>query len=236
MTQAPSIKEAFIQYRRKQIAELRLWQPGDDMSGISVSAEDTKAGSPKAGDMIARNPKNHADQWLVAKAYFADNFEPLATLQPAGEIPAPVYKAVERILDEKSAWVARPSDDVTKSIALQAVVAAHKILEKQYQLSPPDGERREAIARIKSILVENIGAISDDERCHVEIDGIDETVAAILASGLVQDEAGIRADEREKCAKALDDIETDSDGKCHWTDVALATAAIRSARDGGAET
>jgi hypothetical protein len=25
--------------------------------------------------MIARNPKNHADKWLVAAAYFADNFE-----------------------------------------------------------------------------------------------------------------------------------------------------------------
>jgi uncharacterized protein YozE (UPF0346 family) len=26
--------------------------------------------------MIARNPKNHDDQWLVAKQYFEDNFEP----------------------------------------------------------------------------------------------------------------------------------------------------------------
>jgi hypothetical protein len=34
------------------------------------------AGSPKAGDTIARNPKNHADKWLVAAQYFADNFEP----------------------------------------------------------------------------------------------------------------------------------------------------------------
>ncbi len=67
----------FQQYRRKQIAELRPWCPGDDMVAISVSAEDTKAGSPKSGDMIARNPKNHADQWLVAAAYFADNFEPI---------------------------------------------------------------------------------------------------------------------------------------------------------------
>ena len=25
---------------------------------------------------IARNPKNHDDQWLVAAKYFADNFEP----------------------------------------------------------------------------------------------------------------------------------------------------------------
>jgi hypothetical protein len=31
--------------------------------------------SPKAGDMIARNPENHEDQWLVAAQYFADHFE-----------------------------------------------------------------------------------------------------------------------------------------------------------------
>mgnify|MGYP001610612667 CR=1 FL=1 len=65
----------FIQYRRKQIAELMPWTPGFDMSRVSVSAPDKEAGSPKAGDMIARNPKNHDDQWLVAAAYFADNFE-----------------------------------------------------------------------------------------------------------------------------------------------------------------
>jgi hypothetical protein len=68
----------FTQYRRKQIAELRPWQGGDDMSRISVSAPDAEAGSPKPGDMIARNPKNHDDQWLVAAQYFADNFEPAA--------------------------------------------------------------------------------------------------------------------------------------------------------------
>ena len=66
----------FKQYRRKQIAELREWQPGDDMGEVSISAPDKKNGSPKLGDMIARNPKNHADKWLVAAAYFADNFEP----------------------------------------------------------------------------------------------------------------------------------------------------------------
>lgn len=65
----------FIQYRRRQIAELRPWQSGDDMSRVSVSAPDKEAGSPKEGDMIARNPKNHDDQWLVAAQYFADNFE-----------------------------------------------------------------------------------------------------------------------------------------------------------------
>jgi len=68
----------FKQYRRKQIAELRPIVEGDDLSDVSISAEDSKAGSPKLGDMIARNPKNHKDQWLVAAQYFADNFEPIA--------------------------------------------------------------------------------------------------------------------------------------------------------------
>lgn len=68
---------AFKQYRRKQIAELRPYLEGEYMKDISISAEDRKAGSPRIGDMIARNPKNPADQWLVAAAYFADNFEPL---------------------------------------------------------------------------------------------------------------------------------------------------------------
>jgi hypothetical protein len=65
----------FKQYRRKQIAELRPYVPGEVVC-ISISKVDSEAGSPKAGDMIARNPKNHRDQWLVAAQYFADNFEP----------------------------------------------------------------------------------------------------------------------------------------------------------------
>lgn len=69
------MNDTFAQYQRKQIAELRPYVPGESMDAISVSAPDRDAGSPKPGDMIARNPKNHADQWLVAAQYFADNFE-----------------------------------------------------------------------------------------------------------------------------------------------------------------
>ncbi len=68
----------FRQYRRRQIAELAPWTPGFDMTGVSLSAADKERGSPKAGDMIARNPKNHDDKWLVSKAYFEENFEPVA--------------------------------------------------------------------------------------------------------------------------------------------------------------
>jgi hypothetical protein len=51
----------FKRYRRKQIAELRPYVQGENMDGISVSDADAEAGSPKAGDMIARNPENHED-------------------------------------------------------------------------------------------------------------------------------------------------------------------------------
>ena len=67
----------FKQYRRKQIAELRPYVPGEDMTDISISTPDRDRGAPEVGDMIARNPKNHADKWLVALQYFTDNFEPV---------------------------------------------------------------------------------------------------------------------------------------------------------------
>ncbi len=67
----------FNQYRRSQIAELRPWIEGDVIDSVSISQPDRENGSPKAGDMIARNPKNHDDQWLVAAKYFSDNFEPM---------------------------------------------------------------------------------------------------------------------------------------------------------------
>jgi len=65
----------YKQYRRTQVAEMRPYQRGDDLNGVSISNVDRNAGSPKPGDMVARNPKNHADKWLVAAKYFADNFE-----------------------------------------------------------------------------------------------------------------------------------------------------------------
>lgn len=71
------VEKTFTQYRRKQIAELRPYEPDEPMDLVSVAQVDRDAGSPKEGDMIARNPKNHFDQWLVAAAYFADNFEPV---------------------------------------------------------------------------------------------------------------------------------------------------------------
>jgi len=66
----------FKQYRRKSVSEMRPYTKGEVLdSKVSISDADLKAGSPKEGDMIARNPKNHEDQWLVAEDYFNDNLE-----------------------------------------------------------------------------------------------------------------------------------------------------------------
>jgi len=65
----------FKKYRRKSVSEMAKWDINIDMSNVSISDVDVKNGSPKEGDMIARNPKNHSDLWLVAKQYFIDNLE-----------------------------------------------------------------------------------------------------------------------------------------------------------------
>ncbi len=84
----------FTKYRRTHVAEMRPVTDYDvevynkhagelivmnekRVVKVSIPVEDLANGSPKSGDMIARNPKNHNDQWLVAEQYFKDNFEPL---------------------------------------------------------------------------------------------------------------------------------------------------------------
>jgi len=53
------------------------WFPGFNMTGVSVSEHDKKNGSPKFGDMIAYNKDNPDDKWLVAQAFFEENYEPV---------------------------------------------------------------------------------------------------------------------------------------------------------------
>ena len=85
----------FTKYRRSQVAELTPITSemiADfthtsvltlDGNVVSISSEDILAGSPKIGDMIGRNPKNHNDKWLVAKQYFEDNFEEIPSMTKA---------------------------------------------------------------------------------------------------------------------------------------------------------
>ena len=61
----------FAWYRRLGKCYARPYQPGEDLTGISVSAQDT----PEEGGMIAQNPKDASDQWYINLGYFAENFE-----------------------------------------------------------------------------------------------------------------------------------------------------------------
>ena len=65
----------FKEYKRKGLTEAIPWTHEVDMTRVSVSQSDKENGSPKIGDMIARNPKNHEDMWLIAAKYFEDNLE-----------------------------------------------------------------------------------------------------------------------------------------------------------------
>jgi len=70
-------EEMFKKYRRTNLSEMRPYVEGENLIElkVSISEEDVLNGSPKIGDMIARNPNNHKDVWLVAKQYFMENFE-----------------------------------------------------------------------------------------------------------------------------------------------------------------
>jgi len=57
-------------YRKAMAQEMRPYIPGEDLSGVSISSEDT----PELGGMIARNVNNHADQWYIAKNFFIANY------------------------------------------------------------------------------------------------------------------------------------------------------------------
>ncbi len=64
----------FRKFKRREHAELRPYEDSMDMAGVSVSRADRNNGSPRKGDMIARNPDDHSDQWLVAGKFFRKNY------------------------------------------------------------------------------------------------------------------------------------------------------------------
>jgi len=68
------VSDGFKRFARRKHAELRPYRDGEDLKGISISRADRRAGSPKKGDMIARNPDDHSDKWLVAKRFFKKNY------------------------------------------------------------------------------------------------------------------------------------------------------------------
>lgn len=103
-------KNSFKQFRRSQIAELCPYVPGEGLAYVSISEPDRQNGSPKLGDMIARNPTNHNDQWLVAAKYFADNFEPLERVA-SEETSSRVATLASGLMNFEPSWLTPEAAD-----------------------------------------------------------------------------------------------------------------------------
>lgn len=65
----------FKRYRKSGITELLPYNETMNMDGVTVGQDAIDSGSPKVGDMIARDPENHDDMWLVPESYFEANYE-----------------------------------------------------------------------------------------------------------------------------------------------------------------
>jgi len=71
-------------YRKKSIQMMRPYREGEILDKcVSISQADRENGSPKVGDMIAVNPKDNTDQWLIAKRFFMENYEEVETRHDA---------------------------------------------------------------------------------------------------------------------------------------------------------
>jgi hypothetical protein len=57
-------------YRKTAIQAMRPYVPGEDLTNVSVSVEDT----PELGGMIAIGADNEA-RWYISKTFFEQNYE-----------------------------------------------------------------------------------------------------------------------------------------------------------------
>ena len=68
------VKVEWKDYVKHNITPMTPWVEGMDMKNISVGPEDLENGSPKVGDMIARDYHTHKDMWLVSGGYHEENY------------------------------------------------------------------------------------------------------------------------------------------------------------------
>lgn len=138
----------YQQYRRIQIAELRPYIPGEPMDGISISAPDKENGSPKVGDMIARNPANHDDKWVVAEKYFNDNF-------------APAYGKPETPAGDFYSRLKKERDDLDERL-----IALNSYLTNNPGHPNP---RHRSMLEEQSRLMSDLLAVLDERICDIDI-------------------------------------------------------------------
>jgi hypothetical protein len=98
MTMADEYEDQFVNYSRITIVEMRPYVIGEDMTNVYVDAALAEHGHPKEGDMIARNPRDRGEQWLMTKENFSANFETMAEARgaPQGVAGKPARASVKK--------------------------------------------------------------------------------------------------------------------------------------------
>ena len=61
-------------YRKSTVTEIMPWSADVSMDAVSMGPEDRASGHPREGDMVARNPANPSDMWLLTKEFFEANY------------------------------------------------------------------------------------------------------------------------------------------------------------------
>lgn len=92
-----------------------------------------------------------------------------APAEPSAPVaPEPVIKAIERALDECSAWIARPSPDVTRQVAIAAGIAWQANMNHEANRVPDLEDRIAALEAEERALREGLRPFSD------AVDDLDE--------------------------------------------------------------
>jgi len=166
------MKNNWKKYKKSQITEIRpvnlsdieavsvdrqIHSIRDTELKVSISEADSKNGSPKIGDMIARNSVNHQDQWLIAKEYFEQNYEPAPDSEPIEPKPEQPRLTAEEIF-EPLGWYGYDEDgimDATKSITVLTAIKMAKVFARQ-EMEAKDREWREKVVVFRDMYCQNV--------------------------------------------------------------------------------
>lgn len=72
----------FKKHQKKALTELRSYEHGEDMTGITVSEQDAQLETLDGG-YIAKDPNDHNNQWYVSKSFYDANYEEAIPVQEA---------------------------------------------------------------------------------------------------------------------------------------------------------
>lgn len=92
-------EDQFVQYSRITIVEMRPFVVGEDMTNIYVDPVLVEHGHPEEGDMIARNPRDRDEMWLMTRENFSTNFETIAEARggpKVGSKPGPTRASTKK--------------------------------------------------------------------------------------------------------------------------------------------